>query len=103
MILLFIILLSLCLITLEEGHLTPEERREKVATIKYTTRWWHSQLEGYPLQKVCTRLIAAERQGLVKKDDSGYRDYRVYIPCKNLGKNKKEREEKIFDFLLKNA
>ena len=82
---------------------TPQEQHEKVATIKYSVRWWHSQLENCPLQKVVARLGLAERQGLVKKENSGYGDYKVFIPCKNLGKNKKEREEKIFDFLLKNA
>ena len=81
----------------------PQEHHEKVATIKYSARWWHNQLENYPLQKVIVRLGIAERQGLVKKENSGYGDYKVFIPCKNLGKNKKEREEKIFDFLLENA
>ena len=82
---------------------TPQEQHEKVATIKYSARWWHSQLENCSLQKVVAYLGVAERQGLVKKENSGYGNYRVFIPCKSLGKNKKEREEKVFDFLLKNA
>jgi hypothetical protein len=82
---------------------TPQELHEKVATIKYSARWWHSQLENYPLQKVVARLGLAEKQGLVRKENNGNGDCKVFTPCKSLGKNKKEREEKIFDFLLKNA
>jgi hypothetical protein len=80
---------------------TPQEQHEKVATIKYSIRWWHSQLENCSLQKVAAYLELAVRQKLVEKENSGYGSYRIYIPCKNLSKNKREREEKIFDFLLK--
>lgn len=82
---------------------TSQEQHEKVATIKYSARWWHNQLENCSLQKVVARLGLAERQGLVKKENCGYGDYKIFTPCENLGKNKKEKEEKIFDFLLKNA
>ena len=81
----------------------PQELHEKIATIKYSARWWHDQLEDYSLQKVVVLLNRAERQGLIKKENSGYGDYKIYIPCKSLDKNKKEKEEKIFDFFIKNA
>jgi hypothetical protein len=83
--------------------LTPKEQHQKVATIKYTARWWHSQLANNSLQKVVVRLGVAERQGLVKKENCKYGSYKVYAPCETLGKNQKEREKKIFDFLQQNA
>lgn len=82
---------------------TAQEQHKKVADIKYSARWWHSKLENCSLPKVVARLSLAEKQGLVTKEESGYIDYKIYIPCKNLGKNTKEKEEKIFDFLSKIA